>query len=346
MVHKIAVTGVGGASGQGILKALLSWNPTLEIYPVDVTPISPGLYWPGCMPGTVLPKPEQDIDAWKRWAAETGINLIIPGADRDLPPLAAVAQDWKREHICRIAVSSEKMIDAANDKWKTVKALREVGLDAPDSHAAPNTHGVLTEWVNLRRYPLIVKPRMDAASRGLNTAHDEEELLFYWNRASADPIVQEYLEGDEYTCALFFDIDHELCAQFAMKRWLYAGSTYRAEVIGEDDHPALHEFLRKFGRVIRTYNPFGPINIQLKDVPGRGPVVFEINARCSGSSVIRAHFGYNEPAMLVKHMLDRLPVDQPRTRKGFAFRYFEELYLDGQNERDVKAYGAGEAVKL
>lgn len=339
MVHKIAVTGVGGASGQGILKSLLISGELLEIYPVDVTPLSAGLYWPGCMPGTVLPKPEEDIEAWKRWAVETGIDLIIPGADRDLPPLAAVAQQWRREHVCRVAVSSEKMVAMANDKWETAKALRTVGLDAPDSHAAFNEHGIITDWANRHGYPLIVKPRMDAASRGLNVANNEEELLFYWNRASADPIVQEYLEGDEYTCALFFDIDHEHCAQFAMKRWLYAGSTYRAEVIGEDDHAALHEFLREFGRKIRPYNPFGAINIQLKDVPGRGPVVFEINARCSGSSVIRAHFGYNEAHMLVKHILQRLPVTQPRTRKGFAFRFFDELYLDGQAERDAKMFG-------
>lgn len=339
MVHKIAVTGVGGASGQGILKALLSWNPALEVYPVDVTPLSPGLYWPGCMPGTVLPKPEQDIEAWKRWAAETGINLIIPGADRDLPPLAAVAQDWKREHICRVAVSSLNMIEIANDKLQTHLSLGSRGVDTPSSVFSDKgkKYGELS-------FPVVLKPRSDAASRHLHICNTREELDFYWPR-TPDPIAQEYLEGDEYTCALFFDIDHEHCAQFAMKRWLYAGSTYRAEVIGEDDHPALHEFLRKFGRAIRPYNPFGPINIQLKDVPGRGPVVFEINARCSGSSVIRAHFGYNEPAMLVKHMLDRLPVDQPRTRKGFAFRFFEELYMDGMTERDVKAYGVGEAVK-
>lgn len=320
-VYKIAVTGVGGGCGQGILKSLLMTKRLLEIYPVDVTPLAAGLYFSGCMPGTVLPKPEEDIDAWKVWAAETGIDLIIPGSDRDLPPLAKVAQEWKRDHICRVAVSSEKLVEMADDKWKTIEGLESVGAAFADTwldRAAFLRNIWSTQW------PVVLKPRFDAASRGFHLCNDIDEVDFYWERTQS-PILQQYLEGDEYTCALFYDIDHNYRARFAMRRWLRNGDTNRAEVV---DLPHLNEFLDTVGKKLRPYNPFGPINLQLRDVPGRGPVIFEINARISGSSVMRAHFGYNEADMLVKHMLDRLPVTQPRTKMGFAMRYWDELYLN------------------
>lgn len=321
MRYKVAVTGVGGGSGQGILTSLLMSKHLVEVYPVDVTPISAGLYWPGCMPGTVLPKPEQDIEAWKAWLVTNDIDLLIPGSDYDLPPLAALAEKWRGRGLPRIAVSNPRLVDVANDKWKTVSTLGSLGIPAPVSCTDDLEFAV--SWAD-DLYPVVLKPCNDAASRGLHICRDVQELCYYW-RETTNPIVQEYLDGDEYTCALFYDIDHNLRAVFAMRRWLYAGNTYRAEVV-EDQ--VLTDWLWENGRKLRPLNPFGPINLQLRIVPDRGPVVFEINARCSGSTGIRAHWGYNEADMLVSHILDRAPVNQPRTRKGFTFRHYQDIHLD------------------
>src|SRR3989304_997370 len=132
---RVAVTGVGGGGGQSIIKALkmAAYNgrnlPDIEIFPVDVTPFSAGLY--SCRnSGTVLPKPEEDISAWLDWVLRLRINAIIPGSDRDLMPLARV-----RDHLedCQIMVSDRLLVQIGDDKWETVRALRAIGFDAPVS---------------------------------------------------------------------------------------------------------------------------------------------------------------------------------------------------------------------
>jgi carbamoyl-phosphate synthase large subunit len=333
MTYKVAVTGVGGGSGQGILTALLMSKRMIDIYPVDVTPISTGLYWPGCMPGTVLPKPEEDIEAWKKWLVYNDIDLLIPGSDHDLLPLARLAEAWQGRQLPRIAVSSVQMVTIANDKWVTHQAFQAAGIPVPVS-CASDEFTFAAAWA-ASLYPVIIKPRADAASRGLHLVHNADELLFYWKR-TAHPIVQEYLDGDEYTCALYFDYQHQHRAEFAMRRWLYAGNTYRAEVVKD---AILMPWLHDIGPKLSVFKPVGPINLQLRIVPGRGPVIFEINARASGSTGIRAHWGYNEADMLIRDLLDHQPITQPVTRTGFTFRHYQDIHLPGMSEAVIRDKG-------
>ena len=64
---KVAVSGVGGGVGQSILKALAIGSLPVEVYPVDITPFSAGLY--RGVQGAVLPPPEtpEGMGAWTCW---------------------------------------------------------------------------------------------------------------------------------------------------------------------------------------------------------------------------------------------------------------------------------------
>ena len=70
------------------------------------------------------------------------------------------------------------------------------------------------------------------------------------------------------------------------------------------------------------------LNVQLRNTD-RGPVPFELNIRCSGTSAFRAHFGYNEPEMLIRHYVLGEPISAPEVRPGFVFRYWNEIFLEG-----------------
>jgi carbamoyl-phosphate synthase large subunit len=158
------------------------------------------------------------------------------------------------------------------------------------------------------------------ASRGMQVCRSREELLFHLTR-TPNPIVQEYLVGVEYTCAVFCNKWNEITGYCMAKRDLYAGTTYRAEL---GWWPELLPYLESIAKAVK---PRGPLNIQLK-LTEKGPVAFELNARCSGSTCIRAHFGYNEPHMLIKHFVLGQAVWQPQYEYGYAMRYWNEVYLD------------------
>jgi carbamoyl-phosphate synthase large subunit len=56
--------------------------------------------------------------------------------------------------------------------------------------------------------------------------------------------------------------------------------------------------------------------------------VFEINPRFSSTTVIRAHFGFNEPEMCLRELVLGEQLRTPVTRQGFALRYWDEVYLE------------------
>jgi carbamoyl-phosphate synthase large subunit len=161
--------------------------------------------------------------------------------------------------------------------------------------------------------------------------NDDEEMNFYFPR-TPNPILQEFLKlnnkEEEYTCAVFVDRDGFPVGTFMARRELTAGATYRAEV---NYWPEIHELLLNIGSILQ---PRGPLNVQLR-LTERGPVPFELNIRCSGTTAIRSYFGYNEPEMLLRNyvMGDRLA--PPERRTGYVFRYWNEVFLKGIDQESL-----------
>jgi carbamoyl-phosphate synthase large subunit len=181
----------------------------------------------------------------------------------------------------------------------------------------------------------VIKPRDGFASRHLHLARDAEELSFYFRR-TPNPIIQEYLNhdgaDDEYTCAVFVDREGSPACTFMARRELAGGSTYRAEA---GSWPEINELLLAIGAALR---PRGVLNVQLR-MTQRGAVPHELNIRCSGTTAIRAYFGYNEPEMLLRHYVLGEEVRQPETRTGYVFRYWNEVFLEGATAADLQDSG-------
>ena len=69
------------------------------------------------------------------------------------------------------------------------------------------------------------------------------------------------------------------------------------------------------------------LNVQLM-MGKNGPVPFEFNARFSGTTAVRSYFGFNEPAMAIRHYHLGEKLENPDIREGLALRYLEEVFLD------------------
>ena len=58
--------------------------------------------------------------------------------------------------------------------------------------------------------------------------------------------------------------------------------------------------------------------------------------RCaSGTSAIRAYFGYNEPEMLLRHYVLGEEAKATPARSGYVFRYWNEVFLDDAGDKTV-----------
>ncbi len=329
---RVAVTGVGGGIGQSVMKALSISDLDMDVVAVDVQPFSAGLY--RSAERAVLPRPEcgDALGQWRNWLEEKHIDVLIPASDHDLPAFATVRDRWMNEIACCVMLSDETLVATCRDKAETSTVLAAHGIATPETLSGSSLEEAAA-WAQANGYPIVLKPRDGFASRNVHIIQDDEELRFYFPR-TPNPIVQEYLSrnGDveEFTCSVFVDGDGEPVGTFMARRDLSSGATYRAEV---GHWPDIEELLLTIGRALR---PRGPLNVQLRRTQ-RGPVPFELNIRCSGTSAIRAHYGYNEPEMLIRHYFLGEAIAPPPRRSGYVLRYWNEVFLDDVSRDAVAA---------
>ena len=329
---KVAVSGVGGGVGQSIMKALTISSLPVEILAIDVQPISAGLF--RAPEALLLAKPESPngLGQWERSLQANGVTALIPGSDHDLLPLASVRDRWASTGVCQTLVSDLELVQACRDKAATCQMLEREDLPFPRS-VWDLTVDEAVSWARSNGYPVVLKPRNGSASRDVHVIQDEDELRFFFPR-TPEPILQEHLSDsgkvDEFTCSVFVDRDGSPVGTFMARRQLSAGTTSQAEV---GFWPEINELMLALGTKLR---PRGVLNAQLR-MTQRGPVPFELNIRCSGTSAIRAYFGYNEPEMLLRHYVLGEQLERPTVRPGYAIRYWNEVFLEGASLERLKS---------
>ena len=83
-------------------------------------------------------------------------------------------------------------------------------------------------------------------------------------------------------------------------------------------------------RIVAKLKPMGPCNVQMR-VAGDKAICFELNIRFSGTTPIRAHFGFNDVDMALRHFILNESIGQlPKISSGIAVRYWNEVYVDPQ----------------
>jgi carbamoyl-phosphate synthase large subunit len=132
-------------------------------------------------------------------------------------------------------------------------------------------------------------------------------------------ILQEWLAGEEYTCGTV-TVGKKCYGAILMKRELRFGDTYKCHTVLE---PAVSDYLV---RLMDALQPFGACNVQMK-LKGGEPCIFEINARCSGTTAARALCGFNEPLMVADYLLKGV-IPSFKIEEKTILRYWKELEVE------------------
>jgi carbamoyl-phosphate synthase large subunit len=307
VMRNILVTGVGGGVGESVLKALE--DTPYGIVGVDSEELAAGLHAVNKAYKGFYASDPRFIDRLMEICRNEECGLIFAGHDVELPLLSQHLQRFRSEGIVPV-VSSEEVIRTCYDKMATQEFLKAHGFPVLETKR-------LSEVKSFHR-PVVLKPQWGGArSRNTYVARSSKELSIY--RELVDPencIVQEYIEGDEYTCGSV-TLDNKCLGVIVMRRILRDGDTYKAFV----EYPSpLESFVRS---VVEALKPFGACNIQLRVRNGE-PFVFEINARCSGTTASRALAGFNEPKIIADYLYNKT-VPEYTIREISILRYWKEL---------------------
>jgi carbamoyl-phosphate synthase large subunit len=326
---RILVTGAGALLGQGIIRSLKKSSLSgLKIIAADPSTLSAGLYWADEY--YLLPKATDAnfIEGLTHVIKQSSPDLIIPGTDVELMILSLNSQKLELEHGVKVLVSDPRVIEIADDKYKTFEFFRDNGFTPPES-CLPGDEKSLIEKVG---FPLIVKPRNGARSIGVCKVNNLQELN-QAIRTTQRPVIQECVGNDdvEYTAgALYFD--GECNATIVMRRDLRDGNTYRAYV---DKSTELNEQVNYFARKLK---PFGPVNFQFRLCNGNVKV-FEINGRFSGTTPLRMHAGFNEVELCVRYLLCGETIKQPEISQITILRHWSETIINSDTTPPKKYYG-------
>jgi carbamoyl-phosphate synthase large subunit len=337
-VSSVLVTGAGTLLAQGILRSLRLTGRSLRIITADPDERATG-HWLGDVAAVVplVGNPEY-LARVEEIIAREHVDIVLVGTDVELPVLAGARKRLELERGVRVVVSDPDVIEIADDKWHTSRFLADHGFPAPRSALASDRDTAL-RFADALGLPLFAKPRRGARSVGARVIETRDALA---DACAADPslLLQELLpdEDGEYTAGALV-LDGVCRSVVVLRRDLRDGNTSRAY------HDAsCRRFDLFIAQVAEALGGHGPSNFQFR-LRGGKPVVFEINARFSGTTPLRAIFGFNEVGALLDWLIDGTPIPTPRLREGIVLRTTSDVFVEYAQTDELRAHGRLEAPR-
>ena len=326
----VLVLGVGGNVSQGIIKALRRSKMDLCIIGACISPFSVGLY----MCDEAYLSPYADDGCFIDWLIDLcnrrNVDIILTGAEEIIRKIAEHINELRhRTHTVFVSPSHEQLI-IGQDKFLTAQWLKENKCNHPKYCILNDTTSV-REFTKKVEFPFIAKPRFGKGSNGIHMIHNYIELKQIQNLDNY--VLEEYI-GDynsEYTVGCYCDRNGNLADMIIMHRLLSKGTTTWAEVVKNK------KISREAKKICMAFRPQGPLNIQMRLDKTGEPVCFELNVRFSGTTAIRANFGFCDvEAMIREYVLEESVESCFRIILGEVYRYDEELYLLGNATNEMK----------
>jgi carbamoyl-phosphate synthase large subunit len=312
---------VGSPLGQSITKALQISEIPGAVHGADVSDLAAGLYLDGVHP-VVLPyvRDPSYLGELSAYVTEHRIAAIFPVIGEEHVFLAEHEAHFNGLGA-QILASSPEVYRLCQDKHDSMMRLRAAGLDAPDT-APCDDERELHAFLGRNEFPIFLKPRAGVSSANIFKVAGEAQLS---GLLGAFPdghfVAQQFLDDQrDYTAGVYVAADGSFRETLLIERDLKFGLSYRGTIF---EDPALSEYCLDVASAVGSRYS---VNVQFKIVDGR-PFAYEINPRLSSTTSVRAHFGFNEPELMLREALGTLAGHRVQKQTGRFTRYWQEHYL-------------------
>ena len=296
----------------------------LEIHGTDAARLSPGLHLVD--QAHIVPPiaSRRYIDALTQVVRRAGIDLLIPLLDLELQVLAEAVERFAGLG-CRALVSSESVVRICRDKLATYQTLKAAGIDTP---ATWSWSQALSR--KRHRFPYFLKPRCGSAGMGNYLVRTVQELRAF-GRSVSDAIVQEFVEGVEYTLDVYTGLDGRTrCVVPRRRLEIRGGEVSKALVVKDRSLMAVGR------RVVDALGPCqGVITVQCIRTPQRRIRVIEINPRFGGGVPLAIHAGADFPKWILTELLGNKPrINATGFRDDIAMlRFVDSVFVPGAGKK-------------
>ena len=242
-----------------------------NVLAVDCSRTAPALYFADR--GIMLPRIKSGdyVEAIIDICKKEHVTLIVPTIDTELLLLSEHKARIEKQTGSRLLISDMEIIRICRNKLVTQKFMEENGFLMPRLLEA----GELAS--NDLPFPLFMKPIDGSSSIDAFKVKNREELDTY-SKLIRQPIVQEYIAGEEYTVDVFLDFDSNIISVVPRVRIATrSGEISKGRIVKD------REIIADVTRLMKVLKPVGHITVQCKKTE-KGVSYIEINPRFGGGA--------------------------------------------------------------
>jgi carbamoyl-phosphate synthase large subunit len=294
---RVLVTGVGGPSGQSIMKSLA--GEPVNVLVADLDPYAAGLYLVPEEGRFLLPRGEDPAfaDVLLDLVRREGISVVVPTVDTELLPCAERRDEFAAAGAT-VVVASPQTLRTCLDKYELHKVC-EGQVRVPDTVVADADFDPESVAV-----PVMVKPRTGSGSRGIRLIEDRATLAAV--ERDGTQLVQELLPGPEFSLDVIARADGAVIGVVPRERLKVDSGI---AITGRTVHDP--ELIAYGKRVAELIGLTTVANVQVKGAVGGEPALLEVNARFPGTMPLTVAAGIDMPALAVREALGQTLPDGP-----------------------------------
>lgn len=323
----VLVTPAGSGMAIVAIKALLQ-DPNIKVVAADMNCFAAGLFL--AHKGYVVP-PINDksfFNTLENIVRKENVHVILPCLDTFLLPFCEKRKEFEKIGV-KMVLSPCETVKICRDKWVLYEKLHKT-IPMPRSvipYGSSNSNLDVDPQKNIE-FPVVVKPRAGSGSKRVFIAEDEAELDLYLRKVH-DPIIQEYVFGEEYTVDMLVDKDHKPLVIVPRKRLeVKAGISVKGIIQMKKEIIDMGESLCSLLRF------FGPVNFQaVLDERDGLPKLTEVNPRIAGGMSLTIAAGVNIPLLSVYLALGEKVVIGSIHDGLCMSRYYEEIVFTAKDAR-------------
>lgn len=299
-----------------------SLNISGNIVAVDISNTAPAIYHADKF--YIVPRISDDsyIDEIINICKIENINLVVPTIDTELQKLSDNKELIELNTDAKVLISRAEVIKICRDKYNTQDFFEENGFGVPKL--------ITKEHIENKDYsfPLFIKPLNGSSSVNTFKVKNEKELDFFLEYVP-NPLVQEFIEGNEYTVDVFTDFNSNPITIVPRQRLATRGGEVLKGITRKD-----REIIDEIKKVVDILKPIGHITIQCMKTSD-GIKFIEINPRFGGGAPISIKAGANSPMNLYSLLMgEELTYNEDYENNLLGLRHDEAVFL---NEEGILA---------
>ena len=301
-------------------RARKKMNISGKIVAVDISETAPAIYFADTF--QIVPRITDDtyIDEIIKICNGMNIDLVVPTIDTELLKLSDNRRQIETNTKSKLLLSNDKVIKICRNKKETYKFFKENGFLVP---AILNEDDIRNEKY---QFPLFIKPLDGSSSINTFKINNKEELIFFKNYVK-NPVIQEFIEGTEFSVDVFCDFNGNPITIVPRERIAVRGGEISKGKIIKDN-----EIILDIKRMVNILKPIGHITIQCMKTQ-KGIEYIEINPRFGGGAPMSIDAGADSCENLYRLLLGEKLVYSEKYNDNITFvRFDSSIMLNEKQE--------------